>query len=107
MGCPGGEGDLPVAEALAGFLRQGEKYKELAGFRSEYELIKRQILQSLKTDRGRKAWQDPAGAAVTGDDELFTAFTRLAQAYTSRQELERNMNGRKQPRQNWKGNWKH
>lgn len=86
---PAGEGDLPVAEALAGFLRQGEKYKELAGFRSEYELIKRQILQSLKTDRGRKAWQDPAGAAVTGDDELFTAFTRLAQAYTSRQELER------------------
>jgi uncharacterized protein YhaN len=105
---PAGEGDLPVPEALDAFLRQGERYKELVGYREKYELLQKQILQSLKTDRARQAWREPAEAAVTGDgaagtgnengdgagdntgdDELFAAFTRLAQAYTSRQEVER------------------
>ncbi|HHU82484.1 MAG TPA: AAA family ATPase [Firmicutes bacterium] len=96
-------GDLQIPEALAEFRRQGERYEELAGYRNEHELIKKQILQSLRTDRARKAWQEPAGTAITGDDasdntgadagdgddELFAAFTRLAQEYTSLQELER------------------
>lgn len=86
---PEEEGDRQVPEALAAFLRQGERYKELAGYRAEYELVRKQILQSLKSDRARKAWQEPAGAAVTGDDGLFAAFTRLAQEYTSLQEVEK------------------
>ncbi|NLY88724.1 MAG: AAA family ATPase [Firmicutes bacterium] len=92
-GAPVEDGDLQIPEALEEFLRQGAKYKELSGYREEYELMQKQILQSLKTDRARKAWQEPAGTAIAGDDagddELFAAFIRLAQEYTSRQEVER------------------
>jgi len=77
-----------IREALAEFLRRGEKYKELDRYRLEADFLQKQILQALKTDRVKAALQAFCEGKFTGKEDLFTAFTRLFQAYTSREEVE-------------------
>lgn len=90
-----------IPDALEEFLRQGEKYKVLAKYREDYELLQKQILQSLKTDRAQKALQESAGSEIAGDDELFAVFIRLAQEYTSGGELEKEYERAQQAAVEW------
>lgn len=74
--------------ALSEFINLGEKYVEFKKIGTQIEVIKLKILQSLKTDRVRKAFQIKDAQSID-DFRLIQVFERFFNQFTSIEDVQK------------------
>ncbi|AZR74342.1 hypothetical protein BBF96_13660 [Anoxybacter fermentans] len=83
------DGTDNLQELLEQFIQQGEKFEKFSELKSQYQLLKLQILQALKTDRVRDAMEKFYKHPITDDQDLLQTFDRLFKEYTSLEDVQK------------------